>query len=487
MNRGPTNTILALALVGAAATSALGQSSFALRGTIRDFVAAHPDFGVAPTGHFPNNLDLILRDGEPVYTAFGFEAVSQWRDRLSRPIAPNMYNSGRVVVELVSAPSINQKSYVDSFDAYAGPFVPDPKNPGPEPDFLTGSPMPTLTAPSLSVPWQASFIRDKKEISTLSTDIHCDEFRLRNGHTLQIDGDVRVLCETNFELNNSSNLILLPGARLRVYYRGTASIEQATGTGGGTIGSDPTDCRRLIFYNLGTEPFIVRNHTNVYATVISPNAPFQMDNNCDFFGQVTAHSLDLSNSSALHIDGVPSMCSIVVEDTAGIAGDWGGAITSADSFEQWFHDALGVNSSRYHSVVMRDWGSGYEHRDDAFYPIDGKMYGNEGDAHNKYFTFDVKATFTYEACVGQTIFFEGSDDCWIFINDRLVIDLGGVEPGVGQVFEVDRLNLVDGESYDFRLLYAHRSTGTPRFNLRTTFELVPDPIETGIAAYPIHD
>src|SRR5690606_17450816 len=153
----------------------------------------------------------------------------------------------------------------------------------------------------------------------------------------------------------------------------------------------------------------------------------------------------------------------------------------------WFEDLLGVNASRHHHMVMRFTDDKYQHNDDAFFPIDGKLYGNEGDPHNYYFTFEATATFTYDSCTNQEITFEGSDDCWIFINDQLIIDLGGVEPGTPQVCELDRLRLVDGETYSFRLYYAHRHEGPAGFSLQTTFELMPDPLASGIAGYPSSD
>lgn len=471
--------LAALAAVTAAPASAQ-TSAFALRGTIRDFRTDHPDFAVAPTGHYPGNINFALpASGAPAYTDFGFEAIDQWRDRLARPIAPHMYNAGHVVVEVVSAPSMDAQSYADSFDSFAGPY--DPAAAGPTPQFLTGSPMPVVTEPTLSVPFTDIFRRDTNGTSTLSTDVWCNIFTISNHHTLKIAGDITIIANTEFKLQNYARVELLPGARLTIYVKNTATIQDMCEL------NRPGDPNRVRIFNLGTTDLKIQNQSHVYATLVSPSAGLQMKDGAHFYGKVTARTVAMQNQSGLHIDGIPSLCAIAIEDVAGLAGSKGGAITDADSFTQWFNDAIGVNASKSHTVVMRDWGAGYEHRDDSFYPIDGKLYGNEGQAHNGYFTYDVSAAFIYEACTNQVISFEGDDDCWIFIDNRLVIDLGGVQPGTPQAFEVDRLNLVDGETYSFRLFYAHRNTGQPRFNLRTTFELYPEPQRAGLAGYPSHD
>ncbi|MFG0283270.1 MAG: fibro-slime domain-containing protein [Phycisphaerales bacterium JB039] len=470
-----TTGILSAALIGAVAASAAGQSSFVLRGTVRDFRAGHPDFGPGlPTGHVAGNVALSLSDdGPPAFAGAGLEVNDQWRDRLAHPIAPNMYNAGAVSVDLASAPMFSGSAYADSYDSTAGPY--DPATAGTV-SFNVGAPMPVLTEPTLSVPHEPLFYRDKKKTTVLTDDLHVDEFNIRTGHTVEIDGDVTILVEDHFELNNKATIQVRPGGSLKLYLKGVARIEQTSG-----LNEAYQDPKAIEIFNLGTDPFVIRNHNMVYASLVSPNAPLEISNNTDFFGSVIAQSIDAANSSAIHIDGVPSLCSVVVEDTAGAAGGAGATITSADSFRQWFNDVPGINASRDLNLVFRESGGQYEHSDDTFLPIDGKLYGDEGEAHNYYFTWEASATFTYQACAGQSIWFEGADDCWIYVDDKLVIDLGGVMPGTGQFAELDRLRLTDGDTYTFRIYYAQRRSGPGLFNLRTNFPLVPDPVKSSVS------
>ncbi|MFG0283268.1 MAG: fibro-slime domain-containing protein [Phycisphaerales bacterium JB039] len=464
-----------------ATTPALAQESapaVSLRGVIRDFQSGHPDFGPdLRQGHFPGSVELVAgRTGKPVFSGAGYEAVEPWSDRLGRPIAPHLWNAGRLIIEVAEPPEINPAAVVDSYDSARGQY--DPYAAGRAPDWLVGSPMPTVAVPALGGAELARFVQRGGGTTTLSEDLRCRHFELSDLHTLKIEGRRRIVVDGAFTLRAGARILLAPGAELDLYIMGAGSVDDSV------IGAEE-DTGRIGIHYLSHKDLRIEQASQVHGRIISPHAPVRLLGGSDVYGGVTARSVILHDTSGLHIEGRTSGCGPSIDDERGTAGSPGGAIDSADSFGQWFEDILGVNSSLPHDISMSVVDGTFEYRDDMFFPIDGKLYGNEGQAHNYYFTYEGQATFTYQACAGQAIWFEGSDDCWIFVGDRLVIDLGGIGAGEGQFVELDRLNLTDGRRYSFRLFYAHRHPGPARFHLRTNFELTAGGL--GGAAVGKHD
>lgn len=181
-------------------------------------------------------------------------------------------------------------------------------------------------------------------------------------------------------------------------------------------------------------------------------------------------------------------------------------IHSKASFDAWWHDfpsPHGINDATPYeedysiplTPTLTDPNT-YTYLNDAQFPIDGKLqgnyiYNNPGDGntggvnngkssgHNFHYTYKIHTTFTYKK--GQQFTFKGDDDVWVFINKKLVIDLGGVHSSLEKTVSLDTMKtdettpqavpLIEGQTYDFDFFYCERHTTESHMRITTSIPL----------------
>jgi len=147
-------------------------------------------------------------------------------------------------------------------------------------------------------------------------------------------------------------------------------------------------------------------------------------------------------------------------------------------FDQWYNDTPGTNYSVIYPLPISlttdalyefdseksgtlELHNGAERR--VFTPIDdgtpyATPFGNQGAPHNLAFTGELHATFTLTA--GGTLQVRSDDDLYVFINGKLVIDLGGTHAAEPAAIKLDDLDLMVGHDYPLDLFYAERFGAT---------------------------
>ena len=177
--------------------------------------------------------------------------------------------------------------------------------------------------------------------------------------------------------------------------------------------------------------------------------------------------------------------------------------SAAHEIEKWFVPqvvATDAAGKEYTNATCRDidltldeegfWLADFTNEDDCndtinpgFYPVDDFEYLDSaktvknpkfdwnvnGCRHNYSFAMKISAQFQY--IPGQYFEFRGDDDVWVYINNRLVVDIGGCHSPVEGAVNLDTMGLVEGQMYPFHIFFSERHATGSNFKMRTSINL----------------
>jgi fibro-slime domain-containing protein len=199
-------------------------------------------------------------------------------------------------------------------------------------------------------------------------------------------------------------------------------------------------------------------------------------------------------SGTLDADGKPTL-------GAGSTGGFGcNYVTSADTFAEWYRDVPGINYTISTTITLWDNGEGsYVNRNGSptFFPIDDSTFDTarstasvpvasntqltahggwqddpNGVEHNFWFTGEIRFLFVYNADIDQILEITSDDDSWVFINNHLAVDLGGLHTPLNGSVNIHNvathLGLSNGNTYEIVIFHAERQTNSSIYKITLT-------------------
>ncbi|MCA9295520.1 MAG: fibro-slime domain-containing protein [Phycisphaerales bacterium] len=465
------------------AKAATPSTSVQLTGTLRDFMGSHPDFDVMPSlgyGHYAGNVQTTLsEDALPTFSGEYIGSAMTDFDIDDGEIEPD---EDFAIMVTVLGSSIAYKGdpipvtfQLEIDNAQYMPFGPwttpvdsnvnDEANPRRDINSVTYEEGSSVTIKARSWMkqisstsglsnghWEAAYEVDSADDSPFVK-------MLRNGDPVpDIDGmddQSSVMSYVVDYLDSSTNTMTM----------GENQVIMLFELGTDDLTSTAADFQDLVvLITFGTSPEYLQA-----TTVVGEETPSLQTYGYKVNAEWTTTAGDAIAPHLAAVGSPITVCATAVQDNAGSRGGAStGGITDNSTFAQWFTDVPGINQSMPHSIELTYVGDGiFEFESDEFFPATDQLLGNEGEANNYFFTYSISMDCEYSGCGEQFFEVRATDDVWVFVDDQLVIDLGGVIHGATQRIDLDRLGLTDGNTYKVRVFIAQRNHSESELALRT--------------------
>lgn len=146
----------------------------------------------------------------------------------------------------------------------------------------------------------------------------------------------------------------------------------------------------------------------------------------------------------------------------------------AARFDDWYRTIAGTNVAYVVDLWLEPVGASFVFDSSRFFPLDSvasaeaMQNDDDGQPRNFGFTTELHTAFRYNG--GEVFTFRGDDDVFVFIDGKLVVDIGGVHGPTEGTIAIDSLNLTSGAVYPLDLFQAERNPTGSNFRIDTTLD-----------------
>lgn len=146
----------------------------------------------------------------------------------------------------------------------------------------------------------------------------------------------------------------------------------------------------------------------------------------------------------------------------------------AVKLDDWYATIPKVNRAFVVDFWLEPVGKSFVLDSSRFFPLDSVLSGeatqndDDNQPRNFGFTTELHTSFRYNG--GEIFTFRGDDDVFVFVDGKLVVDIGGVHGPTEGTVVIDQQGLTLGNVYALDLFQAERNPTGSNFRVETTLD-----------------